>query len=75
MTSRLAAAAREREANREDRLFNDPFAEALAGDEGRAMLAMAESLSRGPSSTTENLYLPIRTRFLDDGVKNAIRRR
>jgi methyltransferase (TIGR00027 family) len=74
MTSRLVAAARERESRRADRLFNDPFAGALAGDEGREMLAMAESMPRqvGTSVPTENPYLSIRTRFLDDVVQNAI---
>ena len=74
MTSRLVAAARERESRRADPLFNDPFAAALAGDEGRAMLAMAESMPRqvGASAPTENPYLSIRTRFLDDVVHRAI---
>jgi methyltransferase (TIGR00027 family) len=74
MTSRLVAAARERESLRADRLFNDPFARELAGDEGRAMLAMAESMPRqvGASAPTENPYLSIRTRFLDDVVQSAI---
>jgi methyltransferase (TIGR00027 family) len=73
MTSRLVAAARERESLRSDRLFNDPFAGALSGDEGRQMLAMAESMPRqvGASTPTENPYLSIRTRFLDDVVLNA----
>jgi len=74
MTSRLVAAARERESRRADRLFNDPFAGALSGDEGREMLAMAESMPRqvGASTPTENPYLSIRTRFLDDVVESAI---
>ncbi|HET9131776.1 MAG TPA: SAM-dependent methyltransferase [Terriglobia bacterium] len=73
MTSRLVAAARERESMRADRLFNDPFAGALAGDEGRAMMGMTESVPRqvGSSTPTENPYLSIRTRFLDDVVKNS----
>jgi methyltransferase (TIGR00027 family) len=74
MTSRLVAAARERESQRADRLFNDPYAGALAGDEGRSMMAMAESVPRqvGSSAPTENPYLSIRTRFLDDVVASAI---
>src|SRR3954462_3162040 len=74
MTSRLVAAARERESLRADRLFNDPFAGALSGDEGREMLAMAESMPRqvGASTPTENPYLSIRPRFLDGVVLNAI---
>ena len=62
------------ESQRPDALFNDPFAGALSGDEGRQMLAMAESMPRqvGASTPTENPYLSIRTRFLDDVVLNAI---
>ena len=76
MTSRLVAAARERESKREDRLFNDPFAGALAGDEGRELMTFLETVPRqgGPSSTTENPYLAIRTRFLDDVVKDAVQK-
>jgi len=74
MTSRLVAAVRERESRRADSLFNDPFAGALAGDEGRAMMAMAESVPRqaGASAPTENPYLSIRTRFLDDVAQSAV---
>ena len=44
MTSRLVAAAREAESKRPDRLFDDPYAGALARDEGRAMLKMVYEL-------------------------------
>lgn len=73
MTSRLVAAARARESKREDRLFNDPFAAALAGDEGRAMAAMLEGSQHHGRTTgiIENPYLPVRTRFLDDFILQA----
>ena len=60
MTSRWVAAAREQETLLPNRLFDDPFAAALAGDEGRAMLTRFN----GPSG--ENPFLSIRTRFIDD---------
>src|SRR5262245_1747391 len=76
MTSRLVAAARARESTRPDRLFDDPYAAALAGDEGRAMLAFSETEPRqvNPNQPTplENPYLPIRTWFLDNVVAAAI---
>ncbi len=74
MTSRLVAAARERESWRDDRLFDDPLAGPLAGDEGRAMMLKLEAVPRQMdiSVSTENPYLAIRTRFMDDAVKQAI---
>jgi len=74
MTSRLVAAARERESRREDRLFDDPMAGPLAGDEGRALMLKLEAVPRQMdiSVSTENPYLAIRTRFMDDAVKQAI---
>lgn len=68
MTSRWVAAARERESRRADRLFDDPLAGALAGDEGRAMMAAMEAVTGA-----ENPYLAIRTRFLDDFLLDATR--
>src|SRR6187551_1389531 len=38
ITGLLVAALRAEESRREDRLFDDPFAEVLAGTEGRAVL-------------------------------------
>ena len=38
-TGLLVAAMRAEESARDDALFNDPFAERLAGDEGRRLLA------------------------------------
>jgi methyltransferase (TIGR00027 family) len=57
-TARWTASARALESKRPDRLFYDPFAEALAGDEGASWLAQR----------TEVKVLPIvlRTRFFDD---------
>ena len=60
-TAKWIAAARARESRRPDRLFNDPYADALAGEAGRAALARSEAASGG-----ENLFLPVRTRYFDD---------
>jgi methyltransferase (TIGR00027 family) len=60
-TARWIAAARARETNRPDRLFNDPFAAALAGAKGFDILARAEKAYGGV-----NPYIPVRTRFFDD---------
>ena len=40
-TGLLVAAIRAMESTREERLFSDPFADKLAGDTGRALLAAA----------------------------------
>jgi len=58
ITARWAAAVRAAESNREDRLYNDPWAATLAGKEGAEWLA-----SRQPSST---LTMTLRTRYFDD---------
>lgn len=58
LTARWTAGARALENRREDRLFADPWAEALAGAEGAAWLAQ-----RPPDSL---LPMIIRTRFFDD---------
>jgi len=60
-TAYWIAAARARESERADRLFNDPYASALAGTLGRLALEASERASGG-----ENKFLPIRTRFFDD---------
>ena len=62
-TSRWMAAARARESERADRLFDDPLAAALAGPEGFSCLEGMEATAR---SDGPGLYLVIRTRFFDD---------
>ncbi len=57
------AAARARESERLDRLFDDPLAAALAGPEGFAWLERMEAAAR---SNSPGLYPVIRTRFFDD---------
>lgn len=62
-TARWMAASRDRESRRPDRLFNDPFASALAGPDGPGLLTYFHPAY---ASDTGNPYLPIRTRWFDD---------
>ena len=59
-TAAWIAAARARESRRPDRLFDDPWADELAGPTGWARLVASEAASG------ENRFLPVRTRFFDD---------
>lgn len=65
LTSRWTAAGRARESARPDRLFEDPFAAALAGDEGFALL---DEMAPGGR---ENTTFAVRTRFFDDFLIDA----
>jgi methyltransferase (TIGR00027 family) len=62
-TARWTAAARARESARPDRLFSDPFASVLAGDDGQALLTHFHTPR---AADTGNPFLPIRTRWFDD---------
>jgi methyltransferase (TIGR00027 family) len=64
-TSLWTAAARARESARPDRLFEDPFAAALAGPEGFALL------DAEPPESRDNPYIAIRTRFFDDWLRRV----
>jgi methyltransferase (TIGR00027 family) len=55
------AAVRARETERNDRLFNDPYARDLAGQRGFATMAASERASGG-----ENAFIPVRVRWFDD---------
>lgn len=61
-TGRWIAAARALETSRSDRLFNDPWAGELAGESGKAMLDAADY----------NPFLPVRTRYFDDQIIEAL---
>jgi Leucine carboxyl methyltransferase len=67
-TGRLTAAGRAVESRRADRLFEDPLAEALAGEEGFRLMA----LWRLPGMPEENPTIAPRTRFYDDLVIEAV---
>src|SRR6185312_8667117 len=55
------------ESARDDRLFTDPFAEQLAGEDGRRLLAEAEATTGQGSSA----QIVIRTRFWDEALLRA----
>jgi methyltransferase (TIGR00027 family) len=63
-TARWAAAQRSRESERPDRLFSDPLAHALAGDEGMMALQLSEKYNPRHEDTAK--YIAIRIRFFDD---------
>ena len=66
-TSLLTAAMRAVETKREDRLFNDPYAELLAGAEG------AELLRRAIAESGDQPAIAIRTRYIDDRFNAALK--
>lgn len=76
-TALLTAALRSAESAREDRLYNDPYAAALVGDAGPALLAeireatFPADVTRSVPSTPD--YNAIRTRFFDDFLQEAAR--
>ena len=68
VTARLAAAGRAVETRRADRLFADPLAEVLAGEEGFRLMERW----RLPGAPRENPTIGPRTRFYDDVVVDSI---
>lgn len=68
-TSLYTAMLRARESARPDRLFCDPFAEALAGPRGTEVLAWMEARAPGVS---EGQAVAIRTRFYDDTLERIL---
>jgi methyltransferase (TIGR00027 family) len=67
-TGLLVAAIRARESLRADALFNDPYAQRLAGPAGAQMLDAALAQS-GEQST---LQIVVRTRFWDEALLRAV---
>jgi methyltransferase (TIGR00027 family) len=63
-TARWAAAQRARESERPDRLFCDPLAAPLAGEEGLAALELSKKYNPRHEDTAN--YISIRIRFFDD---------
>jgi methyltransferase (TIGR00027 family) len=72
LTSLWVAANRARETESPGRLFADPFARPLAGEEGFALLARSQATKPGPPSEGPDPYLSIRTRFFDDALIGAV---
>ncbi|MBB5870027.1 methyltransferase (TIGR00027 family) [Allocatelliglobosispora scoriae] len=68
-TARWMAASRARENRRPDRLFEDPFAEPLAGPDGPGLLTYFHPRH---ASETGQPYLPIRTRWFDDFLMSNV---
>lgn len=69
-TALLTAALRATETRRPDRLYTDPYAAALAGPEGLALLGeIAEVTARDDVPSTPD-FNAIRTRFLDDHLRH-----
>jgi methyltransferase (TIGR00027 family) len=67
-TAEMTAAARALESKRPDRLFDDPLAAALAGDEGVCWMEQM----RLPNTSVENWTMGPRTRFWDHFVVAAV---
>lgn len=68
-TSLYTAMLRAREFARPDRLFSDPFAEAVAGRQGHEFLAWMEARAPGVS---EGQAVAIRTKFYDDTLERIL---
>ncbi|MDF9817141.1 SAM-dependent methyltransferase [Streptomyces sp. SPB162] len=64
-TAQWTAAARALESERDDRLFDDPFARTLAGDTGFALLKRYTGAGTVP-------FLALRTKYLDDQALAAV---
>jgi methyltransferase (TIGR00027 family) len=65
-TGLLVAAMRAEESARDDALFTDPFAERLAGEDGRRLLAEAAAKTEQPSAP-----IVVRTKFFDEALLRA----
>jgi methyltransferase (TIGR00027 family) len=65
-TARWTALHRATESARPDALFNDPFAERLAGKRGRDIVASV------PRTTRSGWWLVARTKIIDDAIRGAI---
>lgn len=76
-TALLTAAIRAAESRRPDRLYDDPYAAAFAGDAGPELLAEVRAVTfpAGRSRTLPSTpdYNAIRTRFFDDYLRDAVR--
>lgn len=63
-SARMMAAMRARETDREDRLFNDPFAATLAGEEAFQRVDLQ-------LTSQDQAYVAVRTRFFDDFLASS----
>ncbi|GBF78989.1 SAM-dependent methyltransferase [Aphanothece sacrum] len=70
LTSLFMAAGRAIENEREDRLFEDPFARQLAGEETFELLKRDKDIVTNTKKNSH--YIPVRTRFFDDFIINSV---
>src|SRR6185503_31462 len=66
LTACWIAASRALETESAAPLFTDPYARELTGDAGFAMMSVVRGAMGLPNTQGPDLYLSIRTRFLDD---------
>ncbi|MEO8522470.1 MAG: SAM-dependent methyltransferase [Acidobacteriota bacterium] len=72
-TAQWVAANRALETESPEPLYRDPFARALAGEAGFAMLGAMRAAIGLPMSSAADPYLTIRTRYFDDALREAVR--
>ncbi len=72
-TALWVAASRALESESAEPLYCDPYARALAGDTGFAILRTMRAAMGLPENTGTNPYLTIRTRYFDDALVAAVR--
>jgi methyltransferase (TIGR00027 family) len=72
LTACWIAASRALETESATPLFSDPFARELAGDAGFAMMSITRAAMGLPNTDGPEVYLSIRTRFLDDALLAAV---
>jgi methyltransferase (TIGR00027 family) len=72
LTACWIAASRALETESATPLFDDPYARELAGDAGFAMMSVTRAATGMPNATGPEIYLSIRTRFLDDALLAAV---
>ena len=73
LTSRWVAASRAAESMMPNRLFNDPYAQALAGPEGVELLNQFMQGRPGAKPQGPDPYFSIRTRFFDDEILKTVK--
>ena len=73
-TARWIAASRARESELAQPLFSDPFARELAGEAGFELQRLMRT-AMGVPGDGPDLYLSIRTKFLDDALHDTVRSR
>src|ERR1700730_16306053 len=72
LTAGWIAASRALETESATPLFNHPYARELAGAPGFAMMSITRSAMGMANNSGPELYLSIRTRFLDDALLAAV---